>query len=504
MTTDPWNTPSGSDPGAENPQQPPQTQQPMPGVPPAVPNAEWEQRWQQTFAPEQAAPAAPLPQPSAPVAGPPQQPAWQAPAAPPSDPAGAETAYGRYSDEPLPVCDYTGESDEPCEEPAKAKRWSGAAVVTAAIVGSLIGGLLVAAGIVWAFGLMPNGRTIDVSSSGLGTSAAPITISTKQSNVDVAQAVAQKVVPSVVNVKIEQAVVDPFSGTSGYQELGNGSGIIIRPDGYILTNYHVVNGADRILVSVGVQDKVAKVVGVDPTTDLAVIKIDGSGYPAIEVGSSKDLQVGQWVMAVGSPFGLEKTVTSGIVSALQRSEQAQGQTANDITTYTNLIQTDAAINPGNSGGALVDEQGKLVGLNSLIQSPSGGVGAAQSAGIGFAIPSDFAVSIANQLITSGKATHPYLGVSTQTVSESLAAQYGLNVKSGAIVRFVSPGGPADKAGLKSGDIITKIGDSVITGVEDVFAGVRQFKIGDVVPVQLVRGTQTLTLNITLGSDSTAK
>ena len=117
-------------------------------------------------------------------------------------------------------------------------------------------------------------------------------------------------------------------------------------------------------------------------------------------------------MAVGSPFGLEKTVTSGIISALQRSEQAQGQTANDITTYTNLIQTDAAINPGNSGGALVDEQGKLVGLNSLIQSPSGGVGAAQSAGIGFAIPVDFAIDIANQLIATGKATHSYLGVST--------------------------------------------------------------------------------------------
>ena len=128
----------------------------------------------------------------------------------------------------------------------------------------------------------------------------------------------------------------------------------------------------------------------DTSTDLAVLKIDGTGYPAVDVGSSKALRVGQFVMAVGSPFGLEKTVTSGIVSALQRSEQVQ-QGANDLTTYTNLIQTDAAINPGNSGGALVDEQGKLVGINTLIQSPSGGVGAAQSAGIGFAIPIDFAV-----------------------------------------------------------------------------------------------------------------
>ena len=481
MTTDPWNTEPGTTPPAENPQVAP-TPQPLPGVPSAAPNSGWQQP-----------PAAAQP----PV--PPQQPTA------PQPPAATDySAYGRHVDEPLPVCDYTSESEAPCEEPAKAKRWSGAAIVTSATLGAVIGGLLVAAGIVWAFGLLPVGRTIDSADVSSVNASAPITISAKTDGVDIAQAVAQKAVPSVVNVKIEQAAVDPFSGSKQYQDVGNGSGVMIRPDGYILTNYHVVNGADRILISVGLQDKVAKVVGTDPTTDLAVIKIDGTGYPAIEVGSSKGLQVGQWVMAVGSPFGLEKTVTSGIVSALQRSEQAQGQTANDITTYTNLIQTDAAINPGNSGGALVDEHGKLVGLNSLIQSPSGGVGAAQSAGIGFAIPVDFAMSIADQLIKSGKATHPFIGVSTQTVSESVAAQYGLNVKSGALVRFVSPGGPADKAGVKSGDIIVKIGSTPVTGVEDVFGGVRQFKIGEVVPVQVVRGNQTITLSVTLGSDSTSK
>jgi putative serine protease PepD len=208
-------------------------------------------------------------------------------------------------------------------------------------------------------------------------------------------------------------------------------------------------------------------------------------------------------MAVGSPFGLEKTVTSGIISALQRSEQAQGQTANDITTYTNLIQTDAAINPGNSGGALVDEHGKLVGLNSLIQSPSGGVGAAQSAGIGFAIPVDFAIDIANQLISKGHATHPYLGVTSQTVDESVAAQFGLNVKAGALVRFVSPNSPAEKGGIRAGDIITKMGDSAITSVPDLFTGIRSHKVGEVVPIQLVRNNQQLTVNVTMGSDSAA-
>jgi putative serine protease PepD len=380
------------------------------------------------------------------------------------------------------------------------KRWSSAAVVVSASVGAVVGGLLVAAALVWAFGLLPVGRGTAVAPlAQTPTSTGPITISASSQPVDVAQAVAKKVVPSVVNITIQQAGIDPFNGTQGYQDVGNGSGVIIRPDGYILTNNHVVDGADRLMVSVGVNNKVARVVGVDKTTDLAVIKIDGTGYPAIDIGSSKALQVGQWVMAVGSPFGLEKTVTSGIVSALQRSEQAQGQTANDITTYTNLIQTDAAINPGNSGGALVDEQGRLVGLNSLIQS----AGAAQSAGIGFAIPVDFAMSIANQLISTGHATHPYLGVSTQTVDESVAAQYSLNVKSGALVRLVSPGSPADKAGLKAGDIIVKIGDQTVTSVEDVFAGTRSYQIGQVVPLQVVRGAQNLKFDVTLGSDSTA-
>jgi putative serine protease PepD len=403
------------------------------------------------------------------------------------------------------VCDYTGESEEPCEEPAQEKRWSSAAVVTSATLGALVGGLLVAAALVWAFGLLPVGsRAATVSNASPTAAATQISINTKNSNVDVATAVAKKAVPSVVSITIQQAVVDPFSGTKSYQDVASGSGVIIRQDGYILTNNHVVDGADRIMVTVGVESKAARVVGVDKTTDIAVIKIAGTGYPAADIGSSKDLQVGQWVMAVGSPFGLEKTVTSGIISALQRSEQAQGQTANDITTYTNLIQTDAAINPGNSGGALVDENGKLVGMNSLISSPSGSVGVAQSAGIGFAIPIDFAIDIAKQLIATGKATHPYLGVSTQTVDESVAAQYGLAAKSGALVRFVSPGSPAEKAGVKAGDIVTKLGDVAVTSVSDVFAGIRAVKIGQTVPIEVVRNNQTITLQVTMGSDATAQ
>ena len=406
-------------------------------------------------------------------------------------------------EQPLPVCDYTGESEEPCEEPATVKRWTSAAVVTAASIGAVVGGLLVAAAIVWSLGLLRPGvgaRSVQPSTAGVSK----VTITPSANSPDVAEAVARKVVPSVVNVTIQQTMVNRLTGQQVYGDLGNGSGVIIRSEGYILTNNHVVEGADRVLVSVGVENKVAKIVGVDTSTDLAVLKIDGGPYPAIEIGSSKDLQVGQFVMAVGSPFGLEKTVTSGIVSALQRSESAQGQSRNDITTYTNLIQTDAAINPGNSGGALVDERGRLVGINSLIQAPTGSVGAAQSSGIGFAIPVDFAMSIADQLIATGHATHPYLGVSTETVDEYVAAQFGLNVRSGALVRFVSPSSPAQTAGIKPGDIIVKVGDQTITSVEDVFAALRQHKIGEQVPIDIVRGDQPLTLNVTLGSDSSAK
>jgi putative serine protease PepD len=458
--------------------------------------------------------ASPIPDPYAPPVAPPAVPLVAPPIAPPMAqpvPPSQPAPHDQYqpsrtapmSDQPLPVCDYTGEDDAPCEEPAQEKRWSGAAVVTASALGAVAGGVLVAAGLVWALGLLPGVRGLSTQRPAAVVASQKVTIAPAEQAANVAEAVATKVVPSVVNITIQQRATDPFTGAVGYQDLGNGSGVIIRSDGHILTNNHVVEGADRVLVRVGVEDREARVVGVDTSTDLAVLKIDGTGYPAIDVGSSKGLRVGQFVMAVGSPFGLEKTVTSGIVSALQRSEQVQ-QGANDLTTYTNLIQTDAAINPGNSGGALVDEQGKIVGINTLIQSPSGGVGAAQSAGIGFAIPIDFAKSIADQLINNGTASHPYMGVSTQTIDESIAAQYGLPVQSGALIAFVQPSGPAEAAGLRRGDIITKIGETPITSVADVFAGVREFKIGDTATVEAVRNDQVRTFTVKLGSDAAAQ
>jgi len=404
---------------------------------------------------------------------------------------------------PLPICDYTGEEDEPCEEPAQERRWSSAAVITSAALGALVGGLLVSAILVWALGLVPGTRPLTGISEGVQVrsqdGSRTITIKPGSTMADVSEAVAEKVLPSVVNVTIRQQGVNPFTGERVDQDAGNGSGVIIREDGYILTNNHVVAGADRIIVTVGVEDKEARVVGTDPSTDLAVLKIEGSGYPAIDTGSSKDLKVGQYVMAVGSPFGFERSATVGIVSALNRSELVQGQ--NDITTYTNLIQTDAAINPGNSGGALVDDAGRLVGINTLIQSPSGSVGAPQSAGIGFAIPVDFAESIAAQIIETGKATHPYMGVSTETVTENIATEFQLPVSQGALVRFVQPGSPAEKAGIERGDIIVRIDDREITGVEDVFAEVREHNVGEQVPVEVVRNETRRDFSVTLGSDA---
>ncbi len=403
-----------------------------------------------------------------------------------------------YEQGALPVCEYTGESDEPCEEPALQRRWSGAAVITAAALGSVVGGVLVAAALAWTFGMVPGVRPLGAAAPRAAEPTRAVTISAND-DVGVSEAVASKVVPSVVNVTVYDVFRDVFNGQTRRSEAGNGSGVIITEAGHILTNFHVIQDADDIEVTVGMRDLPATVVGTDPSSDLAVLKIEGGPHSAIEVGDSGDLRVGQYVAAVGSPFGLEKTVTAGIISALNRSSVAQSSF--DISRYTNLIQTDAAINPGNSGGALVDARGHLVGINTLIQSPSGAVGVPQSAGVGFAIPVNFAMDIARQLIDTGRAVHPYLGVTTETLSESMAVQFNLPVKSGALIRFVQPGSPAERAGLRRGDILVRIGDREIGGVDDVFAAVREHKVGELVGLTIVRGDTERSLEATLGSDA---
>jgi putative serine protease PepD len=312
---------------------------------------------------------------------------------------------------------------------------------------------------------------------------------------------ASKVVPSVVNVSVSQTVTGPFGFGTQTQE-GTGSGVIVRADGYILTNNHVVQDATSITVKLGTDVITAKVVGTDPTTDLAVIKIDRTGLTPATLGSSAGLKVGQWVIAVGSPFGLDKTVTAGIVSALNRTNI--DASTGSVAAYTNLIQSDAPINPGNSGGALADLEGRVVGINALIESPSGSVGAAQSAGIGFSIPIDFAKDVADQLIAGKKVAHPYIGVGTVTVDQLLGQQYSLGVSAGALVQSVQKGSPSDKAGIKTGDVIIKIGDQDVTSVSDLFSAIRSHKVGDTMPVVVVRNKVHVTLSVTLASDATSQ
>lgn len=365
-------------------------------------------------------------------------------------------------------------------EPRKERKPHGG--LKAAVVG-LAAGAVGAAAIV---GVLLGTGVIGKSTS-IVTTQGPnqtITIDPSSEDTSLANAVAAKDLPSVVSI---------YMTTS--EGSGVGSGVVLDTDGNILTNYHVVEGATSLSVSANGKTYDAKVVGSDESSDLAVVKIDpGSDtLTPIEVGDSSSLQVGDWVMSIGSPFGLEQSVSTGIVSSLYRSTMLQGTSGNTI--YTNLIQTDAAINPGNSGGALVDDEGKLVGINSIIESASG-----SSSGVGFAIPSNYAVEIAQKIINGEAITHAYLGGSFQTVTAQNASRAGLSVNQGAYVAEVTSGSPADRAGIKQGDVITAIDGEEITSSDGVVLAVRSHNVGDTVSVTLVRGSQTQTVSVTLGSD----
>lgn len=357
------------------------------------------------------------------------------------------------------------------------KRRVGLRALLLGILGGVVGAGMLVAALYFAGVLRP---TAVVTQAG----TQQITIDPDSEDTTLATAVAAKSLPSVVSITV---------ATSDSE--GVGSGVILDTDGNILTNYHVVEGAQTISVSVSGTSYDATVVGSDESSDLAVVKIDPSGatLTPIEVGDSSTLQVGEWVMSVGSPFGLEQSVSEGIVSSLYRSTMMQSTSGNAI--YTNLIQTDAAINPGNSGGALVNSKGELVGINSIIESSSG-----SSSGVGFAIPSNYAVRVAKQIISGQTVTHAYLGGSFQTVTASNARSKNLSVTQGAYVAEVTSGSPAEQAGLKVGDIITAIGDTQITSADGVVLAVRSHEPGETVSVTYVRGGQTSQAQVTLGTD----
>jgi serine protease DegQ len=266
-----------------------------------------------------------------------------------------------------------------------------------------------------------------------------------------------------------------------------GSGVIVGAAGYILTNHHVVEAADEIEVALSDGKKLlAKVVGIDPETDLAVLRVNAGKRPAITLGDSEKLRVGDAVLAIGNPFGFGQTVTSGIVSAIGRSGL-------HINTFENFIQTDAAINPGNSGGALVDVRGNLVGINTAIYSRSGG-----SMGIGFAIPVSTARVVMDQIIRSGSVTRGWIGVELQEITPALVESFRLADTHGAIIAGVLPGGPADKAGVKLGDVIVAVNDTPVADHQGVLNVVAGLKPGSSAKVKLKRQAQTLELAITVG------
>ncbi|WP_322106131.1 Do family serine endopeptidase [Paraburkholderia sp. J41] len=266
-----------------------------------------------------------------------------------------------------------------------------------------------------------------------------------------------------------------------------GSGVIVSPDGYILTNQHVIDGADQIEIALSDgRTTNAKVIGIDPETDLAVLKINLPNLPTITLGRMDQTRVGDVVLAIGNPFGVGQTVTMGIISALGRNHLG-------INTFENFIQTDAPINPGNSGGALVDVNGNLLGINTAIYSRSGG-----SLGIGFAIPVSTARSVLESIITTGSVTRGWIGVEPQDVTPEIAESFGLNQKSGAIVAGVLQGGPADKAGIKPGDILTTVNGEQITDTTRLLNVIAQIKPGTEAKVHVVRKNKDMDLDVLIG------
>jgi serine protease Do len=257
----------------------------------------------------------------------------------------------------------------------------------------------------------------------------------------------------------------------------------VSADGYVLTNSHVVKGADTIKVTFGDgRELTAKVVGTDPQTDLAVIKVEAKDLPAITFTDSDKVEVGDMVLAVGNPFGIGQTVTSGMVSGLGRATLG--------LAYEDFIQTDAAINPGNSGGALVDAQGRLVGVNTAILSRTGGF-----QGIGFAIPANLARNVMEQLVSTGKVVRGYLGVSMQEIDADLAKHFDMPTRSGALVAEVVPDSPADKAGLQAGDVVTKLDDVAVKDARHLKLTVANFKPGQKVSAEVLRDGKKVDVEI---------
>ncbi|MBW7832523.1 MAG: trypsin-like peptidase domain-containing protein [Simplicispira suum] len=309
---------------------------------------------------------------------------------------------------------------------------------------------------------------------------------------------ARKAAPAVVSINTSKAPVrDPRSDDPWFQfffgdqanrpQAGLGSGVIVSPEGYILTNNHVVDGADEIDVTLSDSRKArATVIGTDPETDLAILKIELDKLPVIVLGDSDTALVGDRVLAIGNPFGVGQTVTSGIVSALGRSQLG-------INTFENFIQTDAAINPGNSGGALVDVNGNLLGINTAIYSRSGG-----SLGIGFAIPVSTAKMVLSSITATGQVTRGWIGVEPSELSPEMAETFGVKATSGVLITGVLQNAPGAHAGLRPGDVITQVAGKPVVSVSGLLSAVAALTPGEAAGLRVQRGDQEIALEVTPG------
>src|SRR5450631_2271611 len=324
-------------------------------------------------------------------------------------------------------------------------------------------------------------------------------------------AAAQKVMPAVVNIYTSNEVKaqsqpfindprfkfffgDQFEDNVPQQSSSLGSGVIVSHDGYILTNHHVIEGADQIEVALSDGRKAkGHIVGSDPETDLAVIKIDlGTSLPSITFGHAEQSRVGDIVLAIGNPFGVGQTVTMGIISALKRNHLG-------LNTFENFIQTDAAINPGNSGGALVDANGNLIGINSAIYSPNGG-----SLGIGFAIPVSTAKKIMEQIIQTGSVVRGWIGVAVQDLTPELLESFKLGSTQGVLIAEVVRGSPADRAGVRAGDILLSIADKPLSDSNIMLETISALQPNKVATLKLLRNQSEIAVQVKVGKRPTPK
>jgi serine protease Do len=405
--------------------------------------------------------------------------------------------------------DSQGRPERGAERRISIRQWIVGSVMIS--IGIIIG-LLLATDIDW----FPSSRTVQEPTAA-ATSPTPVPLRTggppppaSASDNQLFVKVAEAATPAVVNVSTSRVIKgrqgssqqnplfeDPFfrrffgddffrqfETPPSRREQSLGSGVIVDPKGYIVTNNHVVAQADEIKVLLAdKREFTGKVVGSDPKTDVAVVKIDATGLPTIPWGDSSELKVGEYVLAIGNPFGLNQTVTMGIISAVGRANVG-------IADYEDFIQTDAAINPGNSGGALVNTRGELIGVNTAIFSRSGGY-----MGIGFAVPSNMVRLVMTSLIKEGKVTRGWLGVSIQEVTSELAKQFGLQEAKGALVSDVLKDTPADRAGVKRGDIIVKYNGHDIENAGQLRNLVAETEVGRQVDVTVVRDKREKTLTV---------